>query len=67
MVPSGRSINPITRTNWEGVGVVPDIAVDPDKALEKAQALYLTDILAVEKNPMRRQNIAKKLAELQKL
>jgi hypothetical protein len=67
MVPSGRAINPITKTNWEGVGVVPDIAVEPEKALEKAQALYLADILAVEKNEMRRQLIAKKLAELQKL
>jgi hypothetical protein len=23
-VPNGRSINPVTHTDWEGVGVVPD-------------------------------------------
>jgi C-terminal processing protease CtpA/Prc len=33
---TGRAINPITKTNWEGVGVVPEIAVDADLALEKA-------------------------------
>ena len=35
-IPWGRSINPITGTNWEGVGVIPDIEVDPDDALEVA-------------------------------
>ena len=32
-VPWGNSINPITGTNWEGVGVVPDIKVSADEAL----------------------------------
>ncbi len=35
-VPYGRAINPITGTNWEGVGVAPDIAVPQDKALPTA-------------------------------
>lgn len=35
-VPTGRAINPITGTNWEGVGVVPEIAVETDKALDAA-------------------------------
>ena len=65
MVPSGRAINPITKTNWEGVGVVPDIAIDPDKALDKAKALYYADLLTTEKHEGRRQMIAKKLAELE--
>jgi C-terminal processing protease CtpA/Prc len=63
-VPTGRSISPITHTDWEGTGVAPDIAIDPDKALEKAQALYLADLLASEKDEGRRQRIATKLAEL---
>jgi hypothetical protein len=35
-VPTGRAINPITKTNWEGVGVKPDIAVDASTALDVA-------------------------------
>lgn len=35
-IPFGRAINPITGTNWEGVGVKPDIEVSADKALEVA-------------------------------
>ena len=41
-VPSGRAINPITKTNWEGVGVKPDIEVLASDALETAlDCLYL--------------------------
>lgn len=40
-IPTGRAINPITQTNWEGVGVQPDIIADSAKAFmmakEKAQ------------------------------
>jgi retinol-binding protein 3 len=35
-VPSGRAINPITKTNWEGTGVSPDISVPADEALKTA-------------------------------
>lgn len=35
-VPYGRAINPITGTNWEGVGVKPDIDVPAAKALDVA-------------------------------
>ena len=35
-VPYARAINPITRTNWEGVGVKPDIDVSADTALDAA-------------------------------
>lgn len=35
-IPTGRAINPITKTNWEGVGVKPDIELPADDALDKA-------------------------------
>jgi predicted negative regulator of RcsB-dependent stress response len=35
-IPDGRAINPITGTNWEGIGVEPDIKVDADSALSVA-------------------------------
>jgi len=38
-VPTGRAINPVTKTNWEGTGVVPDVAVPADRALERALEL----------------------------
>jgi len=38
-IPTGRAINPVTGTNWEGVGVVPDIAVVADEAFDKALAM----------------------------
>jgi len=35
-IPTGRAINPITKTNWEGVGVKPDIETESKKAFEIA-------------------------------
>lgn len=40
-VPTGAAVNPISKTNWEGVGVKPDVAVDPAIALETARRLAL--------------------------
>lgn len=40
-VPTGRAISPVTKTNWEGTGVVPHVAVPADEALERAKALAL--------------------------
>lgn len=39
IVPTGRAINPITKTNWERVGVKPDVPVDADVALETAHRM----------------------------
>jgi C-terminal processing protease CtpA/Prc len=38
-VPFARAINPTTKTNWEGVGVEPDVKVPAADALATAQAL----------------------------
>lgn len=40
-VPSGRAISPITKTNWEGTGVSPDIAVPASQALSTARLMAL--------------------------
>ncbi|MCH8978959.1 MAG: S41 family peptidase [Armatimonadetes bacterium] len=42
-IPTGRAINPITKTNWEGTGVIPD--VESDDALVKAQQLALQQMI----------------------
>ena len=43
-VPEGRAISPVTKTNWEGTGVSPDIEISSTKALDKAQILALQKI-----------------------
>jgi hypothetical protein len=35
-VPMARSVNAVTGTNWEGTGVVPDVACPADEALSRA-------------------------------
>lgn len=39
VIPGRRTISPITQTNWEGVGVIPDVAAKPDDALAVAKDL----------------------------
>jgi hypothetical protein len=43
-VPNRRSISPIINSNWEGVGVVPDIAVAPATAMAAAKDLLQRQI-----------------------
>jgi len=38
-VPFARAINPITKTNWEGTGIEPDVKVRAAEALSTAQKL----------------------------
>ncbi|MFK2931217.1 S41 family peptidase [Dyella agri] len=63
-IPFGRSISPITHTDWEGTGVIPDIAVPADKALATAQQRLLSAFLATEKDPGKREALNKRLHEL---
>ncbi len=44
-VPFARAINPITKTNWEGVGVQPDVAVPAAQALNTAHLAALKAVL----------------------
>ncbi len=47
-VPGGRARNPITGTNWEGVGVKPDVAVPSGNALKVALEQLGVPAAAVE-------------------
>jgi tetratricopeptide (TPR) repeat protein len=38
-ISTSRAVNPVTGTNWEGTGVIPDVRVAPEKALDAAIAL----------------------------
>lgn len=48
-VPVGRSINAVTKTNWQGVGVVPNIQTAAEQSLKVAHLTALKRRL--EKNP----------------
>lgn len=49
-IPVGRAISPITKTNWEGTGVEPDIKVPKEQALKTAYLLALNKSLEKSKD-----------------
>lgn len=44
-IPTGQAINPITKANWEGIGIKPDIMVPKDQALKTAYILALKEVI----------------------
>ncbi len=50
-IPFARSINPITSTNWQGTGVIPDVAVPEAEAYDVAYGKALRHVLALEDVP----------------
>lgn len=50
-VPSGRAINPVTKANWEHVGVKPDVVVAPSDALKVAYKALLSEQVRTAKSP----------------
>lgn len=64
-VPTGAAINPITKTNWEGVGVKPDLPTPADDALRVAQVKILEKRVASEPDPELRRQLEERLRELE--
>lgn len=50
-IPFARSINPITHTDWEGTGVIPDVKISANKALIKAQEQIFRESLTRANDP----------------
>ena len=46
MVPFARAINPITKTNWEGTGVTPDVQCSAEEAFDKAYQMAVEKLKA---------------------
>ncbi len=63
-VPNGRSINPVTHTDWEGVGVVPDVKTSAKNALDVAQVAILEERLAAEPDPVKKGDLQRRIGEL---
>ncbi len=49
-IPFARSLNPVTKTDWESTGVVPDVKIEASAALSKAQELIFDQRLLVTKD-----------------
>jgi C-terminal processing protease CtpA/Prc len=49
-IPTGRAINPITKTNWEGTGVKADVACTADQALDVAHQAAIKKLLDAAKD-----------------
>ena len=50
-IPFARSINPVTGTNWQGTGVIPDTAVPADQAYDAAYAKALRHVAELRDVP----------------
>lgn len=61
-IPTGKAINPITKTNWEGVGVIPEVKTDEESAFDKAHEL--AQIAANEFRSKRNDKFSKMLLEM---
>jgi hypothetical protein len=65
-VPTGRAISPITKTNWEGTGVTPDVSVPSDQAFVVARLMALKKSLTTLTNPELKVRMQDEIAKLEK-
>jgi len=65
-IPVGRAINPISKTNWEGTGVEPDIKIPKDQALKTAYLMALNKSLANIKDEQVQGGVKGLIAQTQK-
>lgn len=65
-LPTGRAINPITKTNWEGTGIAPDIAVAAAQALATAHLDALKKVRGSATDPRHRAQLDSAIVALEK-
>lgn len=63
-IPAVRPVNAISKDNWEGRGVVPDVSVPADQALRVARIMALRKAAALEADSERRKDIENAIVEL---
>jgi retinol-binding protein 3 len=64
-IPTGRAVNPVTHTNWEGTGVQADVAVPADQALLTAQLMAMKPLVEKAKDPQAQAHGRGKMEQLQ--
>ena len=57
MISIAAAVNPITGTNWEGVGVIPDISCSADNALKVAHVTALKGLINKEQDLERKSQL----------
>lgn len=62
-LPTARAVNPVTGANWEGTGVLPDVQVPAEKALETA--MELAKKAALEYGKTKSEKLARAVEEMQ--
>ncbi len=62
-IPIARAENPVTKTNWEGVGVKPEVDAEEAVALDRAWSLAFERLAANETDPERKQDLLQLAAE----
>lgn len=65
-VPNGRVVTAITKRNWEGSGVTPDVKVAAAEAFQVAHLRALDDVIAATTDPTRRELLRSIRADLAK-
>ena len=60
-IADGRAVNPVSKTNWEGVGVKPDVAVPADDALKTAHVSAIEGLMAKTTDPARKASLGRAL------
>jgi hypothetical protein len=66
VIPQGRTINAVTKTDWEGTGVHPDVEVPAAQALPAAHLIALRKALAKETDAERRDRLEEAIRAAQK-
>ncbi|MFC0679528.1 S41 family peptidase [Lysobacter korlensis] len=64
-IPDGRAINPVTKTNWEHVGVKPDIAVPAADARRTAHVAILRDLIKASADADEKSELQQVLAKVE--
>lgn len=65
-IPTGRAINPISKTNWEGTGVEPDVKVPKEQALKTAHLMALNKVIEKTSDAQLKNALKQTVDQLQK-
>jgi hypothetical protein len=65
-IPTAKAINPVTHTDWEHVGVRPDVAVPAAQALQTAHTAILRQLLPTVTDPEDHASLERILARVEK-